>query len=494
MITEVTVPTVGESITEGIIAEWKVKDGDYVRMDDPLFELETDKITMAMTAKAAGRISLKAEKGATVKIGQAVATIDTDAKAEAGIRPAGRTAVGEGDGRKPITKDTAPPQTEGIKINAPAGLEQMREKLAPAVDLDALSPAVRRLVAEHSLDPRVITGTGKGGRLTKEDVVRFISSQTLLPTQPTLSSPPRLRGGERGGALPPEDEVATARRVLAEVHPILEQIKQAVVESKPTPPMSPPAIAGGEGAVIPAIAGGVGEAPRQTRTPMSSLRARIAERMVLSQQTTATLTTFNEVDMTILLALRARFQEPFTRKYGVKLGIMPFFLKAVVDALKMVPEVNAQIDGGDIVHNHYYDIAVAVSTERGLVAPVLRNADQLSFADIELAIADMGQRAQKRTLTLEELSGGVFTVSNGGVFGSLLSTPILNPPQSAILGMHGIKKRPVVVGSDDRIEARPMMYLALSYDHRVIDGRESVAFLKRVVECIENPERMMLEI
>jgi 2-oxoglutarate dehydrogenase E2 component (dihydrolipoamide succinyltransferase) len=231
---------------------------------------------------------------------------------------------------------------------------------------------------------------------------------------------------------------------------------------------------------------------RQTRTPMTPLRARIAERLILAKNSTAMLTTFNEADMTNVLALRARYRDTFKARYGIDLGFMSFFVKAVVDALVAVPEVNAQIQGSEIVQNHYYDIGVAVNSERGLVVPVVRDADRLSFAGVEMAIAELAKRVREKTITLAELSGGVFTVSNGGIYGNLLSTPILNPPQSAILGMHAIKKRPVVV--DDQIVIRPMMYLAVSYDHRLIDGREAVTFLKRIVQVIENPERLMLEI
>jgi len=411
---EVKVPTVGESITEGILAEWKVADGAFVQAEEPLFELETDKVSMTVLAEQAGRISIVAKPGSTVTIGSAVATIETDAApAEA---PAPATAA-----------ESAPP------LHPTAGKETLKANLAD------LSPSVRRIVAEENLDPSKIAGTGKGGRITKEDALKA----ALPPKAPAASIP-----SDRAETLPPlEPELQTPN-------------------SKPQ--------------------------TRTTRHPMSLLRQRIAERLVASQHNSATLTTFNEVDMSAVMALRAKFQDEFVKLYGVKLGIMSFFVKATIEALRSVPAVNSQIDGDAIVENHFYDIGVAVSTDRGLVVPVIRNADALGFGELEREIARYAEKARSRTLTLDELQGGVFTVSNGGVFGSMLSTPILNPPQAAILGLHGIKKRPVVVGDDDRIEVRPMMYLALSYDHRLIDGRESVTFLKRIVECIEAPERMMV--
>ncbi len=470
MKAEVKVPEVGESITEGIIVEWHKKDGEYVRADEPLFELETDKITMTVTAEAAGRLSIQVPVETTVEIGQVVATIDTGAQppAEAAVVEAPAAAetapspAVEGAAIAPVAAAPAapaaqppPPTPEAPPITPRAGADQLAEKLAGEPDLEALAPAVRRLVVEHGVDPRLIPGTGKGGRITKEDVLAF------------LAAPPP--GAPKGAEPAPESAPA--------------QVVPAA-----TGVMAPAA-----GAVAPGQAA-PGVQPRQVRRKMSSLRQRVAERLVAAQQTAAILTTFNECDMTDLLAMRARYKESFEKRHGIRLGIMSFFVKAAVDALKTVPAVNNQIDGDEIVENHYYDIGVAVSTERGLVVPVIREADRKSFAEIELAIADAAARAREGKLTLDELMGGTFTISNGGVFGSMLSTPILNPPQSGILGMHAIKKRPVAVGEDGRIEVRPMMYLALSYDHRLVDGRESVTFLKRLVEVIENPERLLLQI
>ncbi len=423
---EVKVPAVGESITEGVLAGWERKDGDFVETDDPLFVLETDKVTMTINAEQTGRLKIQVSEGETVQIGQVVATLDTDADAPAEVQ---KTEPGEIPAAAPAAAGNPP--AEGDAANEPE---------------ESLSPAVRRLVAEHQLNPADIPGSGRGGRVTKEDVIRFIE-------RPATGSPPPAP------EKPPKASVQTPG--------------PRPVEARPRPWPG-------------------GEAGRQTRQPMTQLRKRIAQRLVEAQRSAAILTTFNECDMSRVMAWRAKHKDRFRERHGVGLGFMSFFLKASVSALKSVPQVNSQIDGDDVVQNHFYDIGVAVGTERGLVVPVVRDVDRLSFAELEETIADLAQRAHNKQLTLEELSGGCFTVSNGGVYGSLLSTPILNPPQSGILGMHGIKNRPMAIG--DKIEIRPMMYLALSYDHRIIDGRESVAFLRRVVECIEDPERMLLEV
>ncbi|RLE24757.1 MAG: dihydrolipoamide succinyltransferase [Acidobacteria bacterium] len=401
-IVDIKIPQVGESISEGVLVEWVVADGDIARIDEPLLILETDKITMTVAAEATGRLKTITLPDEVVLIDQVVGTIDTSAVTDA-----------------PQVAAIVAPDAE-----TPA---------EPAAALEGLSPAVRRLVAEHGLDPSLIEGSGKDGRILKGDVLVFM---------------------ERGAAPAQETPVPA-----------------------PAAPKKSPVVPPGE---------------RQTRTPMSRLRHRLAERLVEVQQTTAMLTTFNEADMSRVIALRTQYKEGFKEKHGVGLGFMSFFLKATVEALKAVPDVNAWVDGDDIVQNHYYDIGVAVSSEKGLVVPVVRDADTLSFAGVESEIKRLAQSAQDRTLELSDLSGGVFTISNGGIFESLMSTPILNPPQSAILGMHAIKKRPIAIG--DEVVVRPMMYLAVSYDHRIVDGKEAVTFLKRIVDCIENPERLMLEV
>ncbi len=429
MIIQVQVPQVGESITEGVLVEWSKQEGESVTRDEPLFTLETDKVTMTVNAEHTGRLKILVPAGQPVKIGQVVAEVDTDA-ADA--------------------KDQAVPQTSGPAFHPIAGAPQAREKLAHA-DLQELAPSVRRLVQEHEVDPRAVEGTGRDGRLTKGDVLSHVAK---AETEPKQDVPVKLAAPVAVAPIVPAAPAAPKR---LEVVRTTEDVQA-----------------------------------RQTRTPMTPLRQRIAERLVQAKNETALLTTFNEADMSQVMALRARYKDVFQQKHGVALGFMSFFVKAVVDALQVVPQLNAQIQGDEIVQNHFYDIGVAVGTERGLVVPVVRDCDQLSFAGVEKAIAALAKKVKDKTITLPELSGGVFTISNGGIYGSLLSTPILNPPQSGILGMHAIKKRPIAVGDD--VVVRPMMYLAMSYDHRLVDGREAVTFLKRIVDCIEQPERLLLEI
>ncbi len=404
---EVKIPPMGESISSGILAKWHVSDGEVVKKDQPLFELETDKITSEGTAEAAGRIALKSAAGDEVKIGQVVATINSDP-----------TAAAEAAAPSP-------------RSEAPAAAKSAGQ-----------SPAVRRLAAETGVDPAAVTGSGKAGRVTKGDMLA--ASETKAPATP----------------------VAPAA-------------KSAPLAAAPLNPQS-------------AIANPPSSASRQTRRKLSPLRARIAQRLVAAQHEAAMLTTFNEVDMSAVMALRAKYQDDFVKKNGLKLGFMSFFTKAVVHALKEVPAVNAQLDGDSIVENHYYDIGVAVSTEKGLMVPVIRHCDTLGMAEIEKAIGDVAKRARDGKITLADLDGGVFTITNGGIFGSMLSTPIINPPQSAILGLHAINDRPVAL--DGQVVIRPMMYLALSYDHRLIDGKEAVTFLVKVKQAIEDPARLLLSI
>jgi 2-oxoglutarate dehydrogenase E2 component (dihydrolipoamide succinyltransferase) len=443
MIVEVKIPEVGESITEGLLTVWLKKDGDVVKAGEELFELETDKITMGVPAEVPGRLSILTPEGETVEIGQAVARIDTDAAEQL---TAGAPPVEEKEEPKlaeefrPEPKAGPPDVGEGPVISAPAGIEQVKAKLKKDFQPPSLSPTVSRMLRENRIAPEQISGSGKGGRITRDDVIEYLESRPVKP--------------------PPE--------------------------SQPAEPARPAASAGTE-ALTEAEKKG-----RETRVPLSPLRQRITERLVQAQQTAAILTTFNEADMSNVIAFRAKHKDKFQKQFDVNLGFMSFFVKASVDALKTIPQVNARIEADEIVYQHYYDIGIAVGTEQGLVVPVIQGADQLSFAKIEKKIADFAQRARSRKLTLQELVGGCFTISNGGVYGSLLSTPILNPPQSGILGMHRIQKRPVAV--NEEIVIRPMMYLALSYDHRIVDGAQAVTFLKRIVECIEDPERMFLEI
>ena len=407
---EVKIPPLGESISSGILAKWHVADGDTVRKDQPLFELETDKITSEGTAEVAGRISLRVTPGTEVKIGQVVATLDT--------------AVAEAAPAAGVPAASAPAATAA----------------APKASTAPLSPAARRVAEETGVDPASIPGSGKGGRVTKGDLLAAAAAAASAPA--SVSAPV--------SATAPAATPATA-------------------------PVAPPTAAPGA---------------RQSRRRLSPLRKRIAERLVQAQHEAAMLTTFNEVDMSAVMALRARYQDEFVKRHGLKLGFMSFFTKAVVHALREVPAINAQFAGDEIVQNHYFDIGVAVSTEKGLMVPVIRNADQLGMAGIEQAIADAAKKARDGKIALSDLEGGVFTITNGGIFGSMLSTPILNSPQSGILGLHAINDRPVAVGG--QVVIRPMMYLALSYDHRLVDGREAVTFLVKVKQAIEDPSRLLL--
>jgi 2-oxoglutarate dehydrogenase E2 component (dihydrolipoamide succinyltransferase) len=425
MAVDVIVPSVGESITEGSLAQWLKKDGDAVQVDEPLFELETDKATTPVPSPASGTLIIQVPEGQTVAVGSVVAHI------QEGVVAPKKPARDRGDGAGKPAKVGLPPRPEPGEKPRTAVAEA---EALPAKDEVLLSPAAQRLAEEEGVDVRRLTGTGRGGRVTKEDVLAYVEKQKTSPEQPSAKAPE---------AVPP--------------------------------------------APLPS-----GPANRESRQRMSSIRQRIAERLVASQKNAATLTTFNEADLSAILSLRAQYKDRYREKYGVSLGFMSFFVKACVESLRAFPNVNARIDGNEIVYHHFYNIGIAVSTEKGLMVPVLRDADRLSFADIERQIVELAQKARDGQISVPDLQGGTFTITNGGVFGSLLSTPILNPPQSGILGMHTIQKRPVAV--NDQVVIRPMMYLALTYDHRLIDGREAVLFLVRVKECIESPERLLLVI
>ncbi len=418
MSTEVKVPALPESVSEATVVTWHKQPGDRVERDENLVDLETDKVVLEVPAPEDGVLGeiLKPE-GETVTAGEVVAVL----------------TAGDGAAAAP-----SPAAAENTAEAAPAEASSAES----ADSASALSPAVRNLVETHGIDPAQITGTGRGGRILKEDVLRFV---------------------EQGGA------------------------KAAPAPAAPAPaaastPASQPA---------PAAMMASGER-EERRVPMTRLRQRIAERLVEAQQNAAMLTTFNEVDMQPVMDLRARYKDSFQKTHDTKLGFMSFFVKAAVEALKRFPAVNASIDGTDILYHGYYDIGIAVSTDRGLMVPVLRDADQLSFAEIEATIADFGRRAQAGKIGIEELTGGTFTITNGGIFGSLVSTPILNPPQSGILGMHKIQERPMAVGG--QVVIRPMMYLAHSYDHRIIDGKEAVQFLVTIKDMLEDPARLLLEV
>ncbi len=417
MSTEVKVPVLGESITEATLGQWLKKPGEAVAADEPIASLETDKVAIEVPSPVAGVMgAYVVEEGATVNVGAVIASIEAGSGAVAAPPPAAAAAAAQ----EPVARADAPPP--------PAAPE------APAADHPdlPLSPAVRRLVLELGIDPSKIKGTGKDGRLTKEDVV-------------------------------------------------------AAAKGAPAPTAAPAATA-----AAPAIAATPAGKRQEERVKMTRLRQTIAKRLKSAQETAALLTTFNDCDMSAVMEARATYKDLFEKKHGVRLGFMGFFTKAVALAVRDVPSVNAQIDGEDIVYHNYLDVSVAVSAPNGLVVPVVRNADSMSFAEIEKAIGDFGAKAKAGTMTMEDMAGGTFTISNGGVFGSLMSTPIINPPQSAVLGLHRIEDRAVV--RDGQVVVRPMMYLALSYDHRLIDGREAVTFLKIVKEAIEDPTRLLIDL
>jgi 2-oxoglutarate dehydrogenase E2 component (dihydrolipoamide succinyltransferase) len=442
MKTEVKVPEVGESITQGVIAAWLKTEGDQVAEGEDLFELETDKATLSVPSPAGGVLAIIEEEGAEVSVGQVVASIETSkagaVKERAGAPPARETEASQKNRVEfeiNIDEDLPPTDSRAAvseRKEGPAG-EDVR-KQAPS-ETPTLSPAVRRLVEEHHLNPRALTGSGKDGRITKGDVLRFLEQ----------------RNGETAAEKP--------------------------ARPAPSAPVSKPAADAGA---------------TQRRVKMTTIRKRIAENLLQSRQGAAHVTTFNEIDMSSVIDLRARYREAFEQKHGTRLGFMSFFVKACSAALAEYPVINAWIDGDDIVYNDEYNIGIAVSTQRGLVVPVLRGADGLSFAEIEKQIRGFAGRARDKKLGIDDLTGGTFSITNGGVFGSMLSTPIPSPPQSAILGMHAIQERPVVKGGE--IVVRPVMYVALTYDHRLIDGSEAVSFLVRVKECIEDPERMFIDI
>ncbi|HEX3677827.1 MAG TPA: 2-oxoglutarate dehydrogenase complex dihydrolipoyllysine-residue succinyltransferase [Sphingomicrobium sp.] len=444
MVTDVQVPALGESITEGTLAEWLKKPGEAVKVDEPIASLETDKVSVEVPSPVAGVLAEQLVKeGDNVAVGAVIARIDQDATASA---PAETTT--------PAETPTPAERVASAATNPPGAGETpllRGDEHAPNAQADedehvtTLSPAVRRAVLEHHVDPTRIRGTGKDGRLTKDDVIAAAQTQ---------------KTGAAAQSEAPQAKAPTAPT-------------QAPATGEPRPQ---------------SLAGERNE----ERVKMSRLRQTIAKRLKDAQNTAAILTTFNDVDMTAVIEARSRYKDLFEKKHGIRLGFMAFFVKACALAAKDVPSVNASLEGDEIVYHDYLDVSVAVSAPRGLVVPVIRNADKMSFAEIEKTIAAYGKKAKEGTLTVDEMQGGTFTVSNGGVFGSLLSTPIINPPQSAVLGMHRIEERPVV--RDGEIVARPMMYLALSYDHRLIDGREAVTFLVRVKEAIEDPMRLLIDL
>jgi 2-oxoglutarate dehydrogenase E2 component (dihydrolipoamide succinyltransferase) len=435
MTIEVRVPQLPESVADATLVSWHKKPGDSVVRDENLVDLETDKVVLEVPAPAAGVIKeIKLADGTTVTSGQLLAVIDETATAAAVPGASAPAILAASSGATAAAADT---------LAKDASAKESAKSEAGG----KLSPAAKRVAEENKVDPKTVAGSGRDGRVSKSDVVNFLSAKE----------------GAAPSAAPAPGPAASAPGTAAKAAPAQ---------------------------FVPAVSTRGNRA--EQRVPMTRLRARIAERMVQAQATQALLTSFNEVDLLAVNELRSRYKDQFEKQYGVKLGFMSFFAKACVEALKKFPSVNASVDGNDIVYHEFFDIGVAVSTDRGLIVPVLRDTDQLSFADIEKSIANFASRARAGSITIEELTGGTFTITNGGVFGSLMSTPIVNSPQSAILGMHKIQDRPVVV--DGQVVVRPMMYIALTYDHRIIDGREAVQFLVTVKQCLEDPARMVLHI
>jgi 2-oxoglutarate dehydrogenase E2 component (dihydrolipoamide succinyltransferase) len=444
MAIQVKVPTLGESVKQATLLKWHKQDGESVKVDEPLCELESDKANQDLAAEVAGVVRRMRKEGETVNVGEVIAEID----------PSGVATVKAGNAAEQKKAGAA-----SVSSPAPA----IQSASATAI-LEDYSPAVRRLMVENQLDPKTIPATGPKGRLTKEDIEVYLSGRDSNG-KPAAVEQSAVNKAELTRYAPP---------------PLPEKKKDVATVSASSAPAS------GAGQAIVYDSDGI------NRTPMSRIRKRIAETLLMAQQTAAILTTFNEADLTEIIELRAKFKERFQEVHGVGLGFMSFFARACVLALREFPKINAFIDGNDVVYHQYVNLGIAVSTDRGLAVPVLRHAEEMSFAKIEAEIKRLATATRDGKLSLEELSGGTFTITNGGVFGSLLSTPIMNPPQSGILGMHAIQKRPIVV--NDKIEIRSMMYLALSYDHRLVDGRESVSFLVRLKQYLEDPTRLMLEI
>ena len=426
MSKEVKIPALGESISSGVLSSWKVAEGSYVEVDQPIYELETDKITQEGLAEVAGVISFTAKEGEEVEIGATIANIDESAEKFDSSTPA---VVDE-----PVVESAeAESKPEPAPAAAPVQVETDVKTAVPSSSELPFSPAVRKILAETQIDPATLSGTGKDGRITKADV---LNAQKVTTPAPSNEVPP--------APIPAHAPVSTDSDA------------------------------------------------RSTRRPLSPIRRKIASRLVEAQQTAAILSTFNEVDLTEIMALRKRHQDSFVKQNGVKLGFMSFFVKGVVHALRAVPQINSRMEGSELVENHYFDIGVAVGTEKGLVVPVLRDCETLSFAEIEQSIVAYAKKARSGGITLQDMQGGCFTITNGGIYGSLLSTPIINPPQSGILGMHSIQERPVALNGE--VVIRPMMYTALSYDHRVVDGQQAVTFLVKLKEAMEDPARLALGI
>jgi 2-oxoglutarate dehydrogenase E2 component (dihydrolipoamide succinyltransferase) len=502
MAIDVKVPVLAESVAEATLMNWHRSAGDSIRRGDSLIDIETDKVTLEVAAPSDGvLVEILKGNGESVQSDEVIARIEPGSGADkaAPVAQAPAAAIPAAPAPPPVAPAAVAPAAAAKPEPQPEPRQQALDVDVPApADEPRLSPAVRSLLAEHGLDAASIAGTGPGGRLTKEDVLNHVgaaakaapAATTPPPTPVAATEPPRqepaARPAQAAGArlsTPPAPVPAAAAPAERAAEPPRKPAPEPA--ASPEPQQSAPAPAAAPASTRQS------SRPEQ-RVPMTRLRRRTAERLLSAQHENAILTTFNEVNMQPVIGLRNRYKEDFERTHGVRLGFMSFFTKAAVEALKKFPIINASVDGSDIIYHGYFDIGIAVSTPRGLVVPIVRDADTLSLADIEAAIRDFGDRARDSKLTIDELTGGTFTITNGGVFGSLLSTPIINPPQSAILGMHKTQDRPVA--ENGQVVIRPMMYLALSYDHRIIDGRDAVQFLVTIKEQIEDPTRLLLQV
>lgn len=506
MTIEIKVPQLPESVTDATLVNWHRSPGDPVQRDEKLVELETDKVVLEVPCPSDGVLrEVRVADGATVTAGEVLALLEpgkisgdsaepgevSGGSAEPGSEPGEVSGAStEPNGESGIA-DSVASEAEAVAAPKVAAIPEPTPVAAESETLERAGPAVRRLMREHQVDSSAIRGTGRGGRITKSDVLDYISARTdttgrakfaaraqtqdVLDARGTPSEPEAQR--TQDAQRTPDSQKAPGTRSAPSAPSAPVRPSSPGAPGTPSAPASPPAPTGQRA---------------ERRVRMTRLRARIAERLVEAQHTAAMLTTFNEVDMSAVMAARSRYGELFQRRHGVKLGFMSFFIKACIEALQRYPVLNASVDGGDIIYHDYYDIGVAVSTDRGLVVPILRNAEQMTYAEIEHSIVDFGTRARSGGLGMQDLTGGTFTLTNGGIFGSMMSTPIINPPQSGILGMHSIQQRPVAV--DGEIEIRPMMYLAMTYDHRIVDGREAVQFLVAIKDVLEDPARLLLQV
>ena len=471
MSVEIRVPQLGESIVEATVGQWLKHEGETVTAGEPVVELETEKVNMEIVAPDAGVLRIVRNEGDTIGIGDVLATIDAATTSQ---QPAANAA--------PVPRETPAPALNGENGVNGAHAAHAEEQ----DDGTRVTPLARRIASEHSVDLRLIHGTGANGRITQDDVTAYLNTSATITSATSSVAQP----SSTAQAQPAQETTSTTVPAAPAMTPAAQVL---VTPPPPTQPQRPPATSASAPALLPAIPVtlNIPEQRREERVRMSRRRLTIARRLVEAQQTAAMLTTFNEVDMSAVMELRKRHREAFKERYGVSLGFMSFFTRAVVGALKAYPRLNAEIQGDEMVLKRYYDIGIAVSASEGLVVPVVRDADRLTFAQIEQQIATLATKARNGQLTLEDLQGGTFTITNGGTFGSLLSTPILNTPQVGILGMHKIEERPIALNG--QVVIHPMMYLAMTYDHRIVDGAEAVGFLVRVKQLLEDPEALLLE-